>query len=142
MVFWPFSFWYTIGTIFVEDSVQGRGDKVRLEYSGVIHRPANIKYNVTVRNFRTHQIVSDYSSGVIPYTPNSTRPVPITFGWWSPNSPRLYNLEPGRYVMSTCWTIVEPFWGIVPPKSACAESNVFTIYPKGTELPKLTLDQK
>lgn len=42
-------------------------------------------------------------------------------------SPSCRRLAPGPYYVEVCRTVKRPIWGILPPKTSCWTSNVFTV---------------
>lgn len=122
----PLSYWYSVGQIRVEDAREG--DSPRIYYNGRVINKATISYHVIIRDAVTGEIVSDDSSSPFLYTPNTKRPDAIDLDWWSPKHEVL---EPGIYILTTCWTIYGRFYGVVPAKTECISSNIFRIEPNG-----------
>jgi hypothetical protein len=129
----PATIWYDSGELFVANSIVGQD--MALGYDGVIKREANISYSVVVRDVITNEIVMEDAGGPFHYKVESQRPDPLLMSWWSP---RTYGdgdrLDEGVYRMKTCWTVVEPFFGAVPPKTACVESSIFRVLPYEKDL--------
>lgn len=122
LALWPASFWYDAGKMEVEPAVVGH--PLVLDYTGGVRREFKGSYTVVIRRTSDGVIVSEDRSGVFVYTPHSTRPEPLTFGWWSPRGTLPLA---GTYYVKTCWTIHQPFWGVVPNKSVCTEPSIFRI---------------
>ena len=119
---WPASFWYNAGALEVEDAQAGA--EILLRYNGGPERPFIGSYAVVVRDATTLAVVDEDPSGKFPYRPKVQRPARLTLEWWGP---RLKPLKPGSYFLETCWTVHGRFWGLVPGKTTCNESNVFHI---------------
>lgn len=124
-------FWYRPGLVLVSDGSLERPPHI--DFTRTILRPADIKYSVVIRNLTTGEVACDPARGPFPYTPDAELPESIDLEWWSGNDARCWPRESGSYVMSTCWTVVRPVWGIVPPKSTCRESNPFRIVAVASE---------
>lgn len=127
---WPASYWMRVDQIRVLDSFQG--EDFELVLVGGPTRRFSGSYQVTVRNSTTLETPSgaEHFSGVRPYDPDAvvSRPDPITISWWGADVD-YGNLEPGNYIVTTCWTVHGPFFGLVPNKTLCVDSNVFIIVP-------------
>lgn len=123
-------FWFDPSDYYVSD---GTADQVpTITFGRSIKRETVMSYHVTVRRVgETHSgvIVCDPTGGPFPYRPDAKLPKVIDLVWWSGGDSRCWPLTPGNYVSVTCWTAVEPFYGLVPPKTVCRRSNVFTIRP-------------
>lgn len=121
--------WFDPEDYFVSD---GTPDSVPLiTFDRVIRREVKMTYHVSIRSLGPNggagRITCDPTNGPFTYRPNAELPDPITLDWWTGGDDRCWPQEPGTYVSETCWTVVSPFWGLVPPKSVCRKSNVFTI---------------
>lgn len=92
-----------------------------------IKRDVKMKYQVVIRELRSKVPVCDPTRGPFTYRTDSELPTPINLIWWTGADERCWPREEGTYIAETCWTIVEPFWGLVPPKSVCRDSNPFSI---------------
>lgn len=123
----PVSFWYDVGEITVADVEQG--EPILLEYNGSAVRPFVGSYSVIARRFTSRQITCDASSAPFPYELDVDRPDPIPMEWWAPSDTRCHRLPAGAYSLKTCWTVHQPFWGLVPSKTECARAH-FSVKPK------------
>jgi len=123
----PATLWYKPGDLFVADSLVG--EDMVLGYDGGVVVQTQIKYSVVVRNVITNEIEMEDAGGPFEYKLESIRPDPLLMSWWSP---RTYGdgkrLAEGVYRLKTCWTITSPMYGILPPKTTCAESNIFRVH--------------
>lgn len=122
MAAWPAEYWMEPGTIRVDDFLQGSDFEV-ISTSDPI-RDFTGSYTVILRDATSGQVVQEYASGIFPYEHGVERPDPIYISWWAPG---ITPLSVGTYVMTTCWTVYETFWGIVPKKTTCSESNPFVV---------------
>lgn len=121
-------FWFDPGTPVVGDAHVG--DAPAVGFTREIKRDTAMSYSVVVRRVRGLQIVCEAQSGVFTYRTTSTLPDDIDMAWWAPGDARCVEglLPPGEFVMETCWTAPNPFV-VLPPKTACRTSNVFSILP-------------
>ncbi len=92
-----------------------------------IWRDVRQKYTVVVRELTTLRAVCDPQSGVFTYKRQPNGVISGDIVWWSGGDDRCWPLDPGEYIMETCWTVTRPFYGLVWPKSQCLTSNPFTI---------------
>lgn len=105
MLLLPTSYWIKDSSIVVLNSDAGR--PLQIEYDGVIVRPFNGKYSVTITDVLRNQIVCDAIGGPIPYSVGHNRPDPLYMNWWAVSDERCYgeNMQEGVYSMTTCWDI-------------------------------------
>lgn len=120
-------FWFQPGPVVVSDSVGGAAPVLGFERT--IKRSVQMSYQVTIRKMRSKSPVCDPQRGPFTYRPDAELPDPIDLVWWSGADVRCWPQEPGTYIAETCWTVVSPFYGLVPPKTVCRESNPFTVHP-------------
>ena len=126
MVLTPGARWYHADILYVHDPEVGQ--PIEVEYSGGPHLPFTGAYSVTIRRVSTGELICDPTSGAIEYKPGTARPDPLFMDWWANNDDRCIALQEGTYQMGTCWQVLDPFFGIVPPKTQCVTSNPFRIY--------------
>ena len=124
LAIWPASYWYNAGLLQVRDTRLGQG--LVLDYDGGAVRPFLGSYSVVVRDL-SQSIVGEDRSGIFQYRADAQRPSPLTIEWWAPGDERMHALPVGAYRMETCWTVHDAFWGIVPSKTTCATSNIFSV---------------
>ncbi|MEL7114636.1 MAG: hypothetical protein AAGP08_03450 [Pseudomonadota bacterium] len=127
----PARFWYDAHDTRVDDFYEG--DPFELLYSGGAVRDFIGSYAVIIRNTDTRAIVGEDRSARFPYRADAVRPMPLTITWWAPGDARAHALPPGSYQMQTCWTIHDAFWGLVPAKTTCSESNIFRVHQRQRE---------
>lgn len=123
----PASFWFDAHDTRVDDLVEG--DPLVLLNSGGPLRNFIGSYSVIIVDVQTRTIIGEDRSARFPYRVGTSRPDPLTIEWWAPGDPRMHRLAPGSYQMETCWTVHDAFWGLVPPKTTCSESNIFRVLP-------------
>ncbi len=128
MAAWPASFWYEPGQMWVGDYVVG--EEMPLRYDGGARHGFTGSYSVVIRKSATNEVVAEDRSSVFQYTPQSQRPTPLTIEWWAPGDIRMKQLTPGEYRMETCWTVHGRFFGVVPSKTTCTDSNIFQVLPR------------
>jgi len=132
----PATIWFEPHTMFVPDATAG--EDFELIYTGDVNREFTGYYSVTIRRAEDFSTPTggEMRSGTRPYSPDavSGRPDPITMSWWA-HEIDVESLEPGYYILNTCWTVVNPFFGLVPNKTVCIESNVFYLAEEGEERP-------
>lgn len=124
----PPAMWIEPHELFVPESVAGTD--FTIIYSGEIYQEFTGSYTVTIRDANTLATPTggEMVSGARPYSPDAVggRPNPITISWWA-NDIEASALAPGYYILTTCWTIINPFLGLVPDKVICRDSNVFRL---------------
>jgi len=123
----PASYWYDAHDTRIDDFSEG--GEFELLYSGGPVRAFIGSYAVIVRNVEKRQVVGEDRSARFPYRVGGQRPAPLPIAWWAPGDARLRALPPGSYQMETCWTVHDAFWGVVPAKTTCSESNIFRVRP-------------
>ena len=128
LLVWPLSFWYDAGEVYVPNILEG--EQLTLIYDGVVKRDVDIKYQVITREVDTGLIIDESSSNTFRYRAGTERPHPITIEWWAPESFKSHKLPPGNYTITTCWTATTLFFGLIPQKTSCSKSNIFTVYNK------------
>jgi hypothetical protein len=124
----PASFWYDAGDLLVRGPLTDDHGEIVIEYNGGARRDTEMSYSVVVREVTRQEIITEDVSGVFLYSKDATRPDPLYMSWWSPRSfGSDLILSEGVYQVETCWTVVKPFFGIVPPKTVCLTSNIFYV---------------
>lgn len=124
MALWPFSYWYRVGQVQIDDV--NMGEEIIIRYDGGSTRSFIGSYAVIMRDTTTYGVVCDATGGPFPYSTKSQRPHPLTMGWWAPSDERCARPPAGEYTLETCWTVSRPF-GIFPDKTRCVTSNVFLV---------------
>lgn len=121
----PTWFWFDPGTPYVADSTTEAAPEVGFGRS--IKQDVLIRYGVTIRRAEGLTVVCDPQSSAFTYQKDATLPDHIDLVWWTGGDNRCWPREVGTYIMETCWTVVRPFWGVVPPKTVCRTSPPFRI---------------
>ena len=122
----PASHWYVANELRVDDFQ--RGTDFGVFFVGGPRREFVGSYSVVMRRAADNEVMAEEDSGAFRYRPGSKRPEPILASWWAPEgAAKMVNVEPGAYVLETCWTIRRPFGGIVPAKTTCIRSNIFRV---------------
>jgi hypothetical protein len=121
--------WFDPEDYFVSN---GTKDSVPIvTFDRVIKREVKMTYHVSIRSLGaggvSGRVVCDPTNGPFTYRPTAELPEEIDLVWWTGGDDRCWPQEPGTYTSETCWTVVSPFWGLVPPKTTCRRSNTFTI---------------
>lgn len=125
---WPASWWYSVRSVVVFDSVVGAD--VLMSVDRQIHRAFTAEWDVLVRRKKddgSGWVIVCQARGRSNYRPDAILPDPLTLAWWTggqcPTPPA------GRILVSTIWTIDA---GAGRTKAVVAESNFFTIHPRET----------
>lgn len=122
VTFWPASWWFDAGPMRIADAREG--EPVLIEWDRTIHRPFVGDWSVVVRRVAPRSLtVQCEARGVVDYLPTATLPEPLTLEWWT--SGQCPALTPGRYRVSTIWTIRTPALGV--NRQVVVTSNEFTI---------------
>ncbi len=106
----------------VEVSSAATPEYVTMRADRTIERPFIGLFVVTLRRSPSQQFVcSTGSSKPINYRPAAELPDPLYLWWWFGSKANLKPCEdegfgPGEYLLETCWTVIPPFWGLVPEK--------------------------
>jgi hypothetical protein len=122
LTYWPASWWYSVRSVVVLDSVVGADVLMRVDRA--IHRPFVGQWSVLVRRLNADgawEIVCD-AQGRSNYRPDAALPSPLTLEWWTAG--QCSNPPAGKLLISTIWTI-EPAIGNT--KAVVVESNIFEV---------------
>lgn len=117
-------FWFDPGRVIVGDSDGTKPPSVSFERE--IKRDVRMRYQVVIRKIGG-AAVCDPASAAFTYRKDAELPDDVDLVWWTGGDKRCWPREPGTYLMETCWTVVSPFWGLVPPKLICRESAPFRV---------------
>lgn len=120
-------FWYEVESILVADTPEGVPAPIAAERRVI--RPVVMHYNVIVRSIPQLEIMCEAGSNEFTYQVTAENIKNVDMAWWAPQDPRCLSLPPGEYIMETCWTSTQRFWGIVPDQTVCIDSNVFHVTP-------------
>ena len=119
-------FWFDPGQVIVGNGTVSYVP--RIEFDREIKRPTLMRYQIVIRNLNTGNIVCDPQSAEFTYRPNARSPDEILLHeYWTGGNRRCWPLKPDTYIMETCWTAPDTFWGLAGSKTVCRLSNPFTI---------------
>lgn len=121
----PLSLWFDPGQVRVSNGSAEREPVIL--FSRDIKRNVRMQYQVVVRKMGSKTAVCDPKRGPFTYRSDAHLPDTITLTWWTGGDDRCWPQPPGDYILETCWTMPAPFWGFVPAKTVCRDSNPFTI---------------
>lgn len=125
----PVSWWLDVRSVEVASAATPA--EVTLKVNRAIRRAFSGSFVVTVRrNPGGSFVCSTGSSTPINYRPHAEMPDPLYLWWWLGSKASLASCDdfvPGGYLLETCWTVLRPFWGLVPEKTWCIDSNGFKI---------------
>lgn len=121
----PATWWFSPGTPYVADSDTETPPKVG--FAREIRRDALMTYQVVIRTTEGLTAVCDPASQAFTYRRGAELPSDIDLVWWTGGDDRCWPREAGTYLMETCWTVEQPFFGLVRPKTVCRESPPFHI---------------
>ena len=113
--------WFAPGAYFISDSSVNLPPRV--EFERVIRRDVEMTYSVVIRKVGSKYAVCDPVRGPFTYRADANMPGDADLIWWTGDDDRCWPREPGAYLSETCWTVVKPFGGIVPPKTICIKGN-------------------
>lgn len=127
----PATWWYQPISLGISDVDQGGDPVVSIKRS--IKRSFDGRYNVNVWS-KVPQLghVSCAGSDELRYRGGMFEPHEDNLTHWA-DDPWCSKLQPGQYYAEACWTVLRPFAGIVPDKTVCAISNLFTVHPRERE---------
>lgn len=117
------SFWFKPELVVVQDAPVKTSPK--MGFTREIKRPVLMRYSVIVRDVHL-AVVCESPSPLIEYKPDATLPEDLDLDWWTDGD--CPTLPTGTYIVETCWTATERFWGLLPDRSACVASNTFRVW--------------
>ena len=122
----PARVWFDSHSIAISDAVQGSAPTVvedrtiRFSFFG--------EYIATTREALTNKVASGCAgSGRVRYRGGLSGVYTMSLVEWTDGKEGSARLEPGAYYTETCRTVLYPLWGILPRKTTCATSNIFTV---------------
>ena len=127
----PPSLWIEVRSIVVNSAPTPAEVTIKVDRS--IHWPFDGIYSVTIRRVPGLQFVcTAQPPNAIRYRPGAQLPDPLSLSWWLGEPADLQRCEaqglgPGRYLIETCYTVLRPFWGLVPSKHYCLDSPTYDI---------------
>lgn len=122
----PLSIWFEPGKVIVA-STDHKDQPALLVYNREIKRRVFVSYSAVIHGIKPDTIACEAKGGPYWYEPGRDLPAPeeMTLAWWAPSDPRCASLQPGEYVMETCWS--GKISSLLPEKNVCVQSNPFTI---------------
>lgn len=123
----PARHWYEPGSIQIADAQLG-GDPV-VSINRTIRRSFDGRYTVSIWKDPPDGHVACAGSDTLRYRGGLYEPHEAPLTQWADDE-WCARLPEGRYYAEACWTVLRPFWGIVPDKTICTTSNMFSILPR------------
>lgn len=128
----PPSWWYQPLGIRIDDTTVGNDPVVSINRA--IHRDFDGQYSVSVWRDPSDGHVACAGSDTLHYRGGLYKPHQAPLTQWA-DDPWCARLPPGHYYAEACWTILRPFWGIIPAKTTCRMSNIFEVTENGKSDP-------
>lgn len=125
----PARWWYEPGVILISDTEVGKDPIVSI--TRTIHKSFDGRYTVSIWKDPPDGHVSCAGSDHLRYRGGLFEPHQAPLTQWA-DDPWCGKLPVGKYYAEVCWTIIRPYWGIIPDKTICTTSNMFSIFPKET----------
>ena len=128
LVLWamPSRVWFDSHSIAVSDAIAGAAPTVvedrtiRFSFLG--------EYTATTRDVLTNEVSGGCAgSGRVRYRGGLSGVQTMSLVDWTDGKVACASLAPGTYYTETCRTVLYPLWGILPRKTTCATSNIFTV---------------
>lgn len=128
LVLWalPASVWFDSRSINVSDATEGAAPTVvedraiRFSFLG--------EYATTTRNVLTNEVAGGCTGADrLRYRGGLDGVQTRSLVEWTDGKEGCASLAPGTYYTETCRTVLYPLWGILPRKTTCATSNIFTV---------------
>ena len=128
LVLWalPASVWFDSRSINVSDATEGAAPTVvedraiRFSFLG--------EYATTTRNVLTNEVAGGCTGADrLRYRGGLDGVQTRSLVEWTDGKVACASLAPGTYYTETCRTVLYPLWGILPRKTTCATSNIFTV---------------
>lgn len=131
MVFLPIdSFWYRPKVEMLQVTPTNYGEPVVVYYDHVVLQDISLSYATRIIRFnddgQSEGVCTTNSGPPSELSADLRLPQVMDLQWWTDDA-SCSRLGPGYYVMKTCWTVHDIFYGVIPPKTICLESNVFEI---------------
>lgn len=123
----PARHWYEPGSIQISDAHMGEDPVVSINRT--IRRSFDGRYSVSIWKDPPDGHVACAGSDTLRYRGGLFEPHEAPLTQWADDA-WCAKLPEGRYYAEVCWTVLRPFFGIVPDKTICATSNMFSILPR------------
>ena len=122
----PARLWFDSRSIAISDAIAGAAPTVvedrtiRFSFLG--------EYTATTRDVLTNEVSGGCTgSERLRYRGGLSGVHTMSLVEWTDGKEGCARLEPGSYYTETCRTVLYPMWGILPRKTTCATSNIFTM---------------
>lgn len=123
----PAQYWYEPGRIQIS-SVRQAEDPV-VSINRTIHYSFDGLYTVSIWRDPPDGHVACAGSDTLRYRGGLYEPHEAPLTQWADDE-WCARLPVGRYYAEVCWTVLRPFLGIVPDKTICTTSNIFSVLPR------------
>lgn len=127
----PARYWYEPTEIQISDARAGEEPVVSINRT--IKHSFDGRYAVSIWRDPPDGHVACAGSDTLRYRGGLYEPHEAPLTQWADDA-WCGRLPTGDYYAEVCWTVLRPFWGIVPDKTICTTSNIFTILPRA-EIP-------
>ena len=104
-------------------------DRLLVSINRTIRRSFDGRYSVSIWKDPPDGHVACAGSDTLRYRGGLFEPHEAPLTQWA-DDPWCARIPEGRYYAEVCWTILRPFFGIVPDKTICTTSNMFSVLPR------------
>lgn len=127
-IWWPASWWLQVNSIRVFDAPQGTCPVMDIQ--GRLVRPFISINTVEVRELtEAGPVFVDSNTVTILVTPDNGLPAVPTLRWWMHDGEDVCNLKPGRYLVTSHFTIVPEWYPWMPVRFVNFVSEPFNVLP-------------
>lgn len=123
----PARVWYEPGSIQIADAYEGEDPVVSINRT--IRRSFDGRYTVSLWRDPPDGHVACAGSDTLRYRGGLYEPHEAPLTQWADDE-WCARLPEGKYYAEVCWTVLRPFFGIVPDKTVCATTNIFSVKPR------------
>ena len=120
----PATWWYEPGQIVIADAHVGEDPVVSINRT--IHRSFDGRYTVSIWKDPPDGHMTCGGSDYLRYRGGLFEPHESPLTKWADDE-WCGRLPAGKYYAEVCWTVLRPFFGIIPDKTVCTTSNMFSI---------------
>lgn len=120
----PATVWYQPHSLQVAQATPGAVPAVALDRH--IRHGFLGAYTVDVRDFETGNLVCG-KGGSHRYRAGQSGVKQYDLPAFAGDDAKCADLPPDTYTVETCWTVLYPLWGVLPPKTVCIRSNPFKV---------------
>lgn len=126
----PARWWYQPIQVYIADVALGDDPIVSIKRN--IKRSFDGRYTVSVWRDPADGHVACAGSDTLRYKGGLYQPHDAPLTQWADDT-WCQRLPEGKYYAEACWTVLRPFKGIVPDKTVCTVSNVFSVTARADE---------